>query len=131
MACVWMSIQQVSHQEKTMNTTKKLICILIAGATLGAAAPVLADSFHGRGYDRDRHSDHFRDYDRHGYRDHDRRIYRDYERHSVVMVERPYVVERSYVVERPVYYSDPAPMANLGLGAMIGAAIGGYIDNRQ
>jgi len=30
-----------------------------------------------------------------------------------------------------VYYSEPAPMANIGLGAMIGAAIGGYIDSRQ
>ena len=108
-----------------MNNTKKLICTLIAGATLGAAAPVFADSFRDRGYDHDRHSAQFRDYDRHGYRDHDRYGYRDYDRHHVVVVQRP------YIVEQPVYYSQPAPMANMGVGAMIGAAIGTIIDNRQ
>jgi hypothetical protein len=39
-------------------------------------------------------------------------------------------VERPYVIQQPVYYSQP-PMANYGMGAMIGAAIGGYIDNQQ
>ena len=104
-----------------MNTTKKLICILTAGATLGAAAPVFADSWHDRGYERNRYS--YRDYDRHGYRNHDR--------NRVVVVQRPYVVERAYIVVRPVYYSEPAPAANIGIAAMIGAAIGGYIDSRQ
>ena len=112
-----------------MNTTKKLICILAAGATLGAAAPVFADSRHDRGYEPNRYS--YRDYDRHGYRNHDRHRYRDYDRHRVVVVQRPYVVERAYIVERPVYYSEPAPAANIGIAAMIGAAIGGYIDSRQ
>ena len=86
---------------------------------LGAAAPVFADSRHDRGFEQNRHS--YRGYDRHGYR--------DYDRNRVVVVQRPYVVERAYVVERPVYYSEPAP--NIGIAAMIGAAIGGYIDNRQ
>lgn len=104
-----------------MNTTKKLICILAAGATLGAAAPVFADSRHDRGYE----------YNRHSYRGHDRHGYRDYDRHRVVVVQRPYVVERAYIVERPVYYSEPAPAANIGIAAMIGAAIGGYIDSRR
>jgi hypothetical protein len=121
MACVRAFIRTTIQQEKAMNTTKKLICILTAGVTLGAAAPVFADSWRDRGYERNRHS----------YRDHDRHGYRDYDRHRVVVVQRPYVVERAYVVERPVYYSEPAPVANIGLGAMIGAAIGGYIDSRQ
>ena len=107
-----------------MNNTKKLLCTLIAGATLGAAAPVFADSFRDRGYDHDRRSEHSRDYDRHGYREHDRYAYRGYDRHVVV-------VERPYIVQQPVYYSQPAPAANYGIGAMLGAAIGGYIDNQQ
>ena len=114
-----------------MNTTKKLICILTAGAALGAAAPVFADSFHNRGYDRSRHSAQFRDFDRHGFRDHDRRWNRDHGRRPVVVMQRPYIVQRLYIIEQPVYYSQPAPMANIGMGAMIGAAIGGIIDSRQ
>lgn len=120
-----------------MNTTKKLICILTAGAALGAAAPVFADSFHNRGFDRGRHSAQFRDFDRHGFRDHDRRWYRDRGRRPVVVVQRPYIVERSYVVQRPyiieqpVYYSQPAPLPNAGVGAIIGAAIGSIYDSRQ
>lgn len=112
-----------------MNTTKKLICILTAGAALGASAPVFADSFHNRGYDHYRHSAQFRDFDRHGYRAHDRRWYRD--RRPVVVVQRPLIVQRPYIIEQPVYYSQPAPMANMGPGAMIGAAIGTIIDSRQ
>lgn len=107
-----------------MNTTKKLICILITGAAFSAAAPVFADSFHGRGYDRDHHSVQNRDYGRHDYRDYDRRAYRDYDRHHVVVVERP------YVVERPVYY-EQAPAANSGIGSIIGAAIGTIFDNQN
>jgi len=106
-----------------MNTTKKLICILTAGAALGAATPVFADSFHDRGYDHHRHSVQYRDYDR--------RVYRDYDRHHLVVVQRPYIVQRSYIVEQPVYYSQPATMANIGMGAMIGAMIGGIIDSQQ
>jgi hypothetical protein len=98
-----------------MNTTKKLICTLIAGTALVAAAPVFADSYHDRGYDHDRREARYHDYDRHSYRDYDRR--------HVVVVQRP------YIVERPVYYSQPAP--NLGIGALIGAAIGGIYDSRQ
>jgi len=114
-----------------MNTTKRLICILTAGAALGAAAPVFADSFHGRGYDHNRHSAQFLDFDRHGYRAHDRRAYRNYYRRHVTVVQRSYIVQRPYIIEQPVYYSQPAPMANMGLGAMIGATIGTIIDSRQ
>lgn len=122
-----------------MNTMKKLICILTAGAALGAAAPVFADSFHNRGRDYNRHGAQFRDYDRHGRRDFDRHSRRDFDRHSYrqfdrrhpVVVQRPVIVQRPYIVEQPMYYSQPAPMANIGIGAVIGAAIGTIIDNRQ
>ena len=49
----------------------------------------------------------------------------------VVVVERPYAVQRPYIVERPVYYSEPAPAYNQGIGAMIGAAIGSIYDSQQ
>ncbi len=114
-----------------MNTMKKLICILTAGAALGAAAPVFADSFHNRGFDRGRHGAQFRDFDRHGHRNFDRRWYRGHDRRHLVVVQRPVVVERPYIIEQPVYYSQPAPVANIGLGAMIGAAIGGIYDSQQ
>jgi hypothetical protein len=103
-----------------MNTTKKLISTLITGATLLAAAPVFADSYRDRSFDHDRHSTHYRDFDRHGYRDHDRHYY---DRRHVVVVQRP------YIVEQPVYYSQPAP--NYGIGAIIGQAIGTIYDSRQ
>jgi len=45
-----------------------------------------------------------------------------------VFVERPYYVQRPVIVEQP-YYAQPA--ANLGLGAIIGAAIGTIIDNQR
>ena len=102
-----------------MNTTKKLICILTAGAALGTAAPVFADSFHDRGYDHYRHGVQ--------YRDHDRRMYREHDRHRFVAMQRPYLVRRPYIIEQPVYYTQPA---NIGMGALIGATIGGIIDNR-
>ena len=129
-----------------MNNTKKLIFTLLAGATLGVAAPVFADSFRDRGYGHDRHSAQFRGYDRHGFREHDRYGYRGHDRYGYrghdrygyrghdrrhVVVERPYFVQRPYIIEQPVYYSQPAPTANYGMGAMIGAAIGGIIDYRQ
>jgi len=115
-----------------MNTTKKLICILTAGAALGASAPVFADSFYNRGYGHDRHSAQFRDFDRHGYhRFQDRHAYRNFDRRHVTVVERPYIVQRPYIIEQPAYYSQPAPMANMGLGAMIGATIGTIIDSQQ
>jgi hypothetical protein len=106
-----------------MTTTKKLISTLLAGATLGLAAPVFADSWH---HDRDRYYKHSRDFDRHGYRDH--HGYRGYARRPVI-VERPYYVTRPVVVEQPVYYSQPAP--SMGLGATIGAAIGAIYDNQR
>jgi hypothetical protein len=103
---------------------KKLLCTLIAGVTLGVTAPVFADSFHhDRGYDHNRYS---HDYDRHGYRD--RYEYRGYA-HRPFIVERPYVVQRPVYVEQPVYYGQSQP--NLGIGAMIGAAIGSIYDSRQ
>ena len=114
-----------------MNTTKILICILTAGAALGASAPVFADSSHNRGYDHYRHGAHYRDFDRHGHRDFDRHGYRSHDRRQVVVVRRPVIVQRPYIVEQPVYYSQPAPMANIGMGAMIGAAIGGIIDSQR
>lgn len=114
-----------------MNTTKKLICILTASAALGAAAPVLADSYHNRGHDYYRHGVHNVGFDRHDFYRHDRRWNRDYDRRHFVVVQRPVIVARPYIIEQPVYYSQPAPMANIGMGAMIGAAIGGIIDSRQ
>lgn len=104
-----------------MKTTTKLICILVASTTLGAAAPVFADSRHERYRDRDHDRRSY--YDRNHFRDHVRVI----ERRRVVVVERPYVVERQV----PVYYPEPAPAPSIGLGAMIGAVIGGIYDSRQ
>ena len=111
-----------------MNNTKKLIFALLAGATLGIAAPVFAESFHDRGYDHDRHHEHFRDYDHHGFREHDRYAYRGYE-HRAVIVERPYYVQRPVYVEQPVYYSQSG--SGLGVGALIGQALGSFYDSRQ
>jgi len=108
-----------------MNTTKKLICILTAGAALGTAAPVFADSFHNRGYDNYRHSNHYRDFDRHGHH-----AYRGYDHRHFVVAQRQVIVQRPYIIEQPVYYSQPAPMANVGIGALIGATIGTIIENR-
>ena len=104
-----------------MNNTKKLISILAAGATLGVAAPVFAETWHDRGYE---HREHYSHFDRRDFRGH--RGYREYD-HRRVVVERPYIVQRPYVVAQPVYY--PAP--NYGIGAAIGAAIGGYIDSQR
>jgi hypothetical protein len=104
-----------------MNATKTLICILTAGAALGAAAPVFADPEHDRGRDHDR--GHYSYFDRHDHRNYNRDYEREYNRRHVIVVQRP------YVVEQPVYYPEPA--ASLGIGAVIGAAIGGYIDSRQ
>src|SRR6188474_2511698 len=93
-------------EEQAMKPTKKLMFTLLAGATLGLASPVFADSYrHDRGYDH-----HF---DRHAYRGH--YAYRGY-------APRPVIVERPYYVQRA---------ANLGLGAIIGAAIGTIIDNQR
>ena len=114
-----------------MNSTQKVIYTLLAGATLGLASPVFADS----DYDHGRR-EHFREYDRHAYYGYDR-----YARRPVI-VERPYVVERPYyvgrpvIVEQPVYYNPPVyysqpVQSNLGVGAMVGAAIGTIFDNRQ
>jgi len=105
-----------------MNVTKKLICILAAGATLGVAAPVFADSGRDRAYDYNRDHRYYSNYDRRDYREH----YRDYNRRHFVVVQRP------IVVERPAYYAEPAPVAySIGPAAVIGAVIGGYIDNRR
>jgi hypothetical protein len=109
-----------------MNITRKLICTLAAGATLCAAAPVFADSWHGRGYE---HRESYRGYDHREYRDHDRYGYRDHGRRNVVVVERPYVVQREYVVQQPAYYG--AQSSGYGPAAMLGAAIGNILDNRQ
>ena len=104
-----------------MNLSKKLISTLVAGVTLGLAAPVFAEKGHyDRGYNhRGDYRDHYSHYDRRDFRGHDR---------HVVVVQRPYEVSRPYVFAQPMYYPEPAP--SMGLGAMIGAAIGGIIDNR-
>ena len=109
-----------------MNTTKKVICMLVAGAALGATAPVFADSWHGRGYER---HETYRDYDRREFREHDRYAYRHYDNRRVVVIERPYVVQRAYITPAPVFYS--SPVMSYGPAASIGAAIGGYIDNQN
>lgn len=91
-------------------------------AALGATAPVFADSWHGgeRNY-RD-------DYSRSDHRDHRVTYIRGVEQRPVVVVQRSYAVERLV----PVYYPGPAPQPSIGLGAMIGAAIGTiFYDNRQ
>ena len=103
-----------------MKTTKKLLFTLLAGATLGLASPVFADSYHGRGYGHDRHYEHF---DRHAYRGHYE--YRGYA-HRPVIIERPYYAARPVIVEQPVYYGQSAPA--MGPAAAIGAAIGSFID---
>lgn len=119
-----------------MNATKTLICILTTGAMLGATAPVFADSGRYRGHDQDR--GRYSSYDRHDHRnynrDFNRGYYRDYNRRPVMVVRRPYIVQQpAYYAPAyyaPAYYSAPAPVAVLGAGAVIGAVIGGYIDNR-
>ena len=117
-----------------MKITKKLICALAAGATLVAAAPVFADqgrerehdSYRGHGsysnHDRYENRDRFRGYDRDAYRGR----FRDFDRGPRLVMQRP------MIVERPVYYAEPAPMAyGIGPGAIIGAAIGSFIDYRR
>jgi hypothetical protein len=111
-----------------MNTTKTLICILTAGAALGAAAPVFADAEHDRGYGNER--GHYSYYDRHDHRGYFRNDYRDYYRPRVI-VRRPYIVEQPAYYPGPAYYPAPvyysAPVSDVAAGAIIGAAIGGLI----
>src|SRR5437868_2638464 len=117
-------MQPTGTGENTMNLTKKLICILVAGTALGAAAPSFADSWHDRGRDHDRYSR----YDRYDHR-YDHRY--DYRGPRVVGRDRVVVVERPYVVERPMPYYEPAPQQNLSLGGLIGAAVGTIIDQQR
>ena len=100
-----------------MKTTKKLMFGLIAGATLGIASPVFADSYHHDRYDRHYHRDSDRHYHGHGPR---------YYAPRPVVIERPYYVGRPVIVEQPVYYNQSAPA--MGPGAVIGQAIGTIID---
>jgi len=114
-----------------MNITQKLICILAAGATLGAAAPAFADS----GREREREHDYYRGQSRH----YDRGDYRfqnrgyGYDRRHFVVVQRPVFAPPPvyYAPPPPVYYTEPAPMAYVGPAALIGAVIGGYIDHSR
>ena len=115
-----------------MNATKKLICMLTGGAALVLAAPVFADS--GRDGWRDFNRDHrnYSNHDRHGYR-----YYSNYDRHDYRYYNRGYnrrhfvVAPRPVFVGRPVYYAEPAPVVyGIGPGAVLGAVIGGIIDNR-
>ena len=101
-----------------MKTTKKLMYTLLAGATLGIASPVFADSYYHDRYDR--HYEHGRDFDRYHHE------YRHYAPRPVV-IERPYYVGRPVVVQQPVYYGNQSAPA-MGPGAVIGAAIGTIID---
>jgi hypothetical protein len=142
----WLACGRLSapapQQEKAMNATKTLICILTTGAMLGATAPVFADSGRYRGHDQDR--GRYSSYDRHDHRNYNRGFnrgyYRDYYRRPVIAVRRPYIVEQpAYYAPAyyppayypPAYYSVPAPVAVLGAGAVIGAVIGGYIDSQS
>lgn len=122
-----------------MNNTKKFIFSLLAGATLLTAAPAFADRYDHDRFDRherfDRSYDHGRHYEH--FRGHDRFAYRGYE-YRPVIVERPYYyARRPVIVEQPVYYSQPAsvyysqPASGLGIGAMVGQALGSLYDNRQ
>ena len=101
-----------------MNATKKLICVLSAAAALAATAPAFADSGHDRDHQRGQRY----------YADHERRDERGYQRarygRTLAVFHRP------LVLERPVYSVQPAPYY-VGLAAIIGAAIGSYIDSRQ
>jgi hypothetical protein len=116
------------NKENTMNTTKNIICMLATAASLCAAAPVFADSWHGRGYES---HDRYRSYNTHEMRGHERFGYRHEVGRRVVVIERPYVVQqRAYVVQPPVYYNNP-PLINYGPAAVLGAAIGGYIDQQH
>ncbi len=123
-----------------MKNTKKVIFSLLAGAAIVSASPVFADAYrYERGYEHGRHFERSRDFDRHAYRDHYEYrghahrpviVERPYYAHRPVIVERPYYVQRQVIVEQP-YYVQPAQNQNLGLGAIIGAAIGSIVDNRQ
>jgi len=105
-----------------MNVSKKLMCLLTAGAMLSVAAPAFADSGRDRGYDYNRNNGYYGNYERRDFREH----HRDYNRHRFVVVQRP------IVVERPVYYAEPAPVVyGVGPAAVIGAVIGGFIDNSR
>lgn len=110
-----------------MNATKKLICILAAGATLAVAAPAFADSGRDRDHSYYREHPRYSNYERHAYRGHER----GHKRRHLVVVERPLIVERQVVVERPAYYEPEPATNNIGPAAIIGAAIGGYLDSRQ
>ena len=101
-----------------MKTTKKVLYTVLAGATLGLASPVFADSYY---HDRDyRHYEHARDFDRYHHE------YRHYAPRAVI-IERPYYVQRPVIVQQPVYYnSQPAPA--MGTGAVIGSALGTIYD---
>lgn len=114
----------------------KFISFLLAGATLGAAAPALADPWRGNERRSDRsHHVRFDGRGHHEVRDHrwkhhgpEHRI-RVVERHPVVIVQRPYVLMRP----APVHYVDVtyAPSSGIVLGALIGAVIGGIHNGRH
>jgi hypothetical protein len=128
--CVRIKSARIPLQEKAMNLTKKLICILAAGATLGVAAPAFADSGRDRGHDYNRDQRQYRYYDRGDYRFQNR----GYDRRHQFVVQRPVFVPRPvYYAPPPVYYAEPAPMVynNVGPAALIGAVIGGYIDHSR
>ncbi len=116
-----------------MNATKKLICLLGAGAVLAAATPAFADPWHDHGRDYGREHRYYQqqyNYERRGYRedDNDDEGYPAYP--GFVAVRPPPVV-----VEPPAYYAAPepapAPGYYVGPATFIGAMIGSIIDSQQ
>ena len=96
---------------------KSLTRASIAGLTLATAAPAFADHRHeGRGWGHYKHAH--------------RAPARVVVQRPVYVPARPVVVHRPVVVQRPVYVA-PAPVyrvdPNVGLGILIGAAVGAVI----
>lgn len=98
-----------------MSRSRQVIFTLVAGTALFAAAPAFADGWHGYYRDHGRHLHHERFVHRHHVH--------DFEPRRVVVVERPVVIERPV----PVYEPASAP----GIGAVLGAVIGGIYDSRR
>ena len=115
-----------------MNATKKLFCLLGAGAVLIAATPAFADPWHDRGRDFGREHRYYQryNYEHRGYReddDDDDEAYGGF---------RGYVaVAPPVVVEPPAYYAVPAPVPapyySVGPATFIGAMIGSIIDSQR
>lgn len=112
-----------------MNTIRKILCILVSGTALGAAAPAFAD----RGHGHDRARGHVYERDRGNHYGHHDRHYRRF-RHAAPPV---YYEPRVVYTAPQVIYTDPdvvyAPAPGLGavVGAVAGAIVGGAIGSRM